>query len=60
VISCARATRGLRRPSLDAHSGRPTSPLSFEEDQQALKEYWGPISRFCSRRVAWGVFNCAR
>jgi hypothetical protein len=38
VISCARATRGLRRPSLDARSGRPTRPLSFEKDQQALKE----------------------
>ena len=26
LISCARATRGLRRPSLDARSGRPSRP----------------------------------
>jgi hypothetical protein len=26
MISCARATRGLRRPSLDARSGRSISP----------------------------------
>jgi hypothetical protein len=29
LASCARATRGLRRPSLDARSGKPTRPLSF-------------------------------
>jgi len=30
MISCARATRGLRRLSLDTRSGRPSSPLSRE------------------------------
>ena len=35
MLSCARATRGLRRPSLDTRSGRPSSPPSRErlEDQ---------------------------
>ena len=28
MLSCARATRGLRRPSLDTRSGRPFSPPS--------------------------------
>ena len=28
LVSCARATRGLRRPSLDARSGRPIRPPS--------------------------------
>ena len=28
MLSCARATRGLRRPSLDTRSGRPSSPPS--------------------------------
>jgi len=28
MVSCARATRGLRRPSLDTRSGRPSSPPS--------------------------------
>jgi hypothetical protein len=27
LVSCARATRGLRRPSLDARTLRPCSPL---------------------------------
>jgi len=30
MISCARATRGLRRPSLNTRSGRPSSPPSKE------------------------------
>ena len=30
LISCARATRGLRRPSLDARSGRSSRPPSRE------------------------------
>ncbi len=29
LVSCARATRGLRRPSLHARSGRPNSPPSI-------------------------------
>jgi len=28
LISCARATRGLRRPSLDARRGRSSRPAS--------------------------------
>jgi len=28
MLSCARATRGLRRPSLDTRSGRPSNPPS--------------------------------
>ena len=31
MLSCARATRGLRRPSLDTRSGRPSSPPSREK-----------------------------
>jgi len=30
MIFCARATRGLRRPSLDARSGRSISPIPEE------------------------------
>ena len=33
LASCARATRGLRRPSLDARSGRPNSPPSCEGEK---------------------------
>jgi hypothetical protein len=36
LISCARATRGLRRPSLDARSGRPIRPPSNEEGASEL------------------------
>ena len=31
MVSCARATRGLRRPSLDTRSGRLSSPPSREQ-----------------------------
>ena len=31
MLSYARATRGLRRPSLDTRSGRPSSPPSREK-----------------------------
>jgi len=31
MIFCARATRGLRRPSLNTRSGRPSSPPSREK-----------------------------
>ena len=37
LVSCARATRGLRRPSLDARSGRPSRPPSGEVNEQAWK-----------------------
>ena len=40
LISPARATRGLRRPSLDARSGRPSRPPSREEKGASL-EGWG-------------------
>ena len=30
MVSCARATRGLGRPSLDTRNGRPSSPASRE------------------------------
>ena len=30
MIFCTRATRGLRRPSLDARSGRSTAPIPDE------------------------------
>ncbi len=36
LISCARATRGLRRPSLDKRSGRPIRPPSCEESMSEL------------------------
>jgi hypothetical protein len=38
LVSCARATRGLGRPSLDARNGRPIRPPSRREGQQARKE----------------------
>jgi len=34
MVSCARATRGLRRPSLDTRSGRPSSPPSREKVEE--------------------------
>ncbi len=34
--SCARGTRGLRRPSLDARSGRPNRPPSCEKKASKL------------------------
>ena len=39
MIFCARATRGLRRPSLDARSGRSISPHPWRENEQAWKEH---------------------
>ena len=39
LIFCARATRGLRRPSLDARSGRSSRPHSHEPKASKL----GPI-----------------
>ena len=39
MIFCARATRGLRRPSLDARSGRSISPHPWRENERAWKEH---------------------
>ena len=39
MIFCARATRGLRRPSLDARSGRSISPHPLGDNEQALREH---------------------
>ena len=36
---CARATRGLGRPSLDARSGRSFSPHPWRDNEQAWKEH---------------------
>jgi len=41
MLSCARATRGLRRPSLDTRSGRPSSPPSREK----VEERWSLDAR---------------
>jgi hypothetical protein len=45
MIFCARATRGLRRPSLDARSGRSISPHPWRENEQAWKDL---LDRMCS------------
>jgi len=37
MIFCARATRGLRRPSLDARSGRSISPHPLERERASLE-----------------------
>jgi len=39
MIFCARATRGLGRPSLDARSGRSISPHPWRENEQAWREH---------------------
>jgi hypothetical protein len=49
MIFCARATRGLRRPSLDARIGRPNRPPSREKEKQARKHGTG------RGRTAWMV-----
>jgi len=46
MVSCARATRGLRRPSLDTRSGRPSSPPSREKMEERCSSdarSWRPI-----------------
>ena len=40
LVSCARATRGLRRPSLNARSRRPIGPPATTRNKQAWKEYF--------------------
>jgi hypothetical protein len=39
MIFCARATRGLRRPSLDARSRRSISPHPERHNEQAWREH---------------------
>ena len=39
MLFCARATRGLRRPSLDARNGRSISPHSLKGPEQAWKDH---------------------
>ena len=39
MISCARATRGLGRPSLDARSGRSIRPHPRRENERAWKNH---------------------
>jgi hypothetical protein len=50
MIFCARATRGLRRPSLDARSGRSISPHPCERYRaSALLARGTRTIRMCSR-----------
>ena len=39
MIFCARATRGLRRPSFDARSGRSVSPHPWKANKQAWRQH---------------------
>jgi hypothetical protein len=39
LISCARVTRGLRRPSLDARSGISISPHPLRDIEQAWNDH---------------------
>jgi len=39
MIFYARATRGLRRPSLDARSGRSISPHPWRDNEQAWRDH---------------------
>jgi hypothetical protein len=41
LISCAHATRGLRRSSLDARSVRLINPHSLRDNEQAWKDHIG-------------------
>jgi hypothetical protein len=40
LVSCARATRGRKLPSLDPRSKRPIRPPSGEVNEQARKEHF--------------------
>ena len=40
MIFCARATRGLRKPSLDTRSGRSISPHPWRDNEQAWKDHF--------------------
>jgi hypothetical protein len=46
MIFCARATRGLRRPSLDARSGRSISLHPLRDNERAWKDH---LYRFDAR-----------
>jgi len=46
MIFCARATRGLRRPSLDARSGRSIRPHPRKANEQAWRDHI-----YCSTRA---------
>jgi hypothetical protein len=48
IIFCARATRGLRRPSLDARSGRSVRPIPKEVTSKlgrSIIEMWALDAR---------------
>ena len=51
MVSCARATRGLRRPSLDARSGKPNRPPSRREGLQARNEHLIVLPRRAQLRI---------
>jgi hypothetical protein len=61
MIFCARATRGLRRPSLDARSGRSISLHPLRDNERAWKDH---LYRFDARNrgstrlpliMTWGI-----
>jgi hypothetical protein len=52
MIFCARATRGLGRPSLDARNGRSVSPHPLRENEQA----WKDQSLVARLRPCWTAF----
>jgi hypothetical protein len=53
MIFCARATRGLRRPSLDARSGRSISPHHWRSNEQAQEEHYrNVLVRYAQEREA--------
>ncbi len=39
MVSCARATRGLRMPSLNTRSGKPSGPPSWENIEKRWSFY---------------------
>jgi hypothetical protein len=60
MVSCARATRGLRRPSLDTRSGSPSSPPSREkiEERWSLRREKTPEPFYFSRSMGNGSDTC--
>ena len=69
MIFCARATRGLRRPSLDARSGSSLSPHPWRNNKRAWGNRRGQargspvlVQRAVSEDVAQGMrsFLCSR
>ena len=57
LISCARATRGLRRPSLDARSGRSSRTPSREQKTSKLGRPF-IIGELLARRPPWDQHRC--